>query len=89
MLRIYDCECQSCGRIEEQLAEDTKELTPCSNCGHEMKRIFTSFNFRLKYDNKTDMCGWGVHGYERSAYWDNVKKARETDKNIKSPSCKY
>ena len=89
MLKIYDCECQGCGNIEERISEDGVNFDPCSNCGEEMKRIFTSFNFRLKYNNKTDVCSWGNHGYETSQYWKDVKEARARGENVKSASCKY
>jgi hypothetical protein len=89
MLKVYDVECNKCGHIEEQYSEDDTSFSDCEKCGGIMTRTFTKFNFKLIYNNKTDICGWGAHNYDRSQYWDNVKAARERGEDAKSPNCKY
>jgi hypothetical protein len=54
-----------------------------------MNRIYTKFNYKLIYNNKTDMCSWGIDGYASSQYWKNIKEARERGEDVKSPGCKY
>jgi predicted nucleic acid-binding Zn ribbon protein len=56
MLRVYDVECRKCGHIEEQYTEDDTDFTDCEKCGGVMNRIYTKFNYKLIYNNKTDMC---------------------------------
>lgn len=89
MFKIYDTECTSCGEIIEQTIEDNEEIGNCPICGGDMKRIFTTMNFKLLYNNKTDVCGWAAHGYEESQYYKNVKEARARGENVKSPDDKY
>jgi putative FmdB family regulatory protein len=57
MLKSYDTECKECGQIVEQFLEDEESLNPCPICGNDMRRIFTTMNFKLIYDPKTQMCG--------------------------------
>jgi hypothetical protein len=42
-------------------------------------------NFKLVYNNKTDMVSWGAEGYARSQYWDAVKKQKEEEGKITMP----
>ncbi|MFW6014978.1 MAG: hypothetical protein ACOCRK_00915 [bacterium] len=67
MLKYYDTICEECGKTKEQLIESTDKFEKCE-CGGKMKRCYTKFTFKLKYDNKKDICGWSCHGYERSRY---------------------
>jgi len=83
MIKIYDVKCQECGNIEEQWVETNEDFKPCSKCGSEVKRIYSSFHFKLLYDNKKDTVGWSFNNYERSKYWDDVKSEREKGKDVK------
>lgn len=82
MIILYDTECKKCGNIEEQYIENGSFL-PCSKCGGEIRRIFSKFNFKLIYNNKTDVCAWGDNNYETSQYWSKVKEARERGEKVK------
>lgn len=83
MLKIYDVQCTSCGLNQEQMIEDSMEFEKCKECGSEVKRIFSSFNFKLCYDPKKDTVGWAHNNYERSCYWDEVNKARQDGKDAR------
>ena len=80
-MRIYDVECIKCGHVEEQWVEDNK-FQPCSKCGGSVKRLFSTFNFKLVYDNKKDMCSWGYSGYSSSRYWEDIKKEKAKGKDV-------
>lgn len=89
MLKSYDTECVDCKEMIEQFVEDLSELKSCPICGGDTKRIFTSMNYKLIYNNKTDCCGWGAHNYESSQYWSQIRKMREKGHDVKSPDDKY
>lgn len=75
MLKSYDTECEDCGQVIEQYVEDGEELKRCPVCNGLTKRIFTTMNYKLIYNNKTDVCSWSDHGYASSQYWSKVKEA--------------
>lgn len=82
MIKIYDVECKNCGNIEEVFCE---EIPNCPICGRKRRRIFTTMNFKLIYNNKKDICGWNDSGYASSQYWSRVKQAEDkTGKRHKS-----
>ena len=83
MLKYYDVKCTKCNCIEEQLVESGEKFEPCRNCGGEVKRAYTSFNFKLLYDPKKDRVGWSFNDYGESHYWDEVKAEREKGKDVK------
>ena len=88
MLKLYDIQCQNCGNIEEVLVETKNgsiinKLPKCEKCNGPCKRIFSSFNFKLIYDNKTQSCGWGNNGYASNKYWDDVNAQRKQGKDVK------
>lgn len=85
MYKIFDVQCQECDFIEEIFKDDEQDFPICSECGGKTKRIYTSMNFKLVYNNKTDSCSWGDHGYASSQYWNNVKDARANGENVKAP----
>jgi predicted nucleic acid-binding Zn ribbon protein len=68
MYKIFDVQCEECKKIEEIFIDDKEDFPTCSECEGEVKRIFTKFNFKLIYNNKTDMCAWGDNGYDSSQY---------------------
>lgn len=76
MLKSYDTECKECGQIVEQFLEDEESLNPCPICGNDMRRIFTTMNFKLIYDPKTQMCGWAFNNYNHNRYWDDFRRER-------------
>lgn len=83
MLKYYDVKCESCNCVEEQLVEDGESFGPCKNCGGNVSRVFTTFNYKLLFDPKKDSVGWACHGYERSRYWDEVKQERSKGKDVR------
>ena len=83
MLKIFDVRCESCGNTEEQWLESPDSREPCTVCSGNTIREFTKFTFELKYDPKKDTVGWGVHGYNESHYWDDVKKERSAGRDVK------
>ena len=84
MLRSYDIICCECDSVEDIFMESGDKLPQCSMCGGETKRLFSSMNFKLGYNNKTDVCGWSDTGYASSQYWKHVKEAeKQTGKKHK------
>lgn len=85
MLKAFDTKCSDCGQIIEQYVESNEQFRDCPVCCGKMKRIFNTLNYKLIYNNKTDMCSWGDHGYVSSQYWSKIKEAeRNTGKRHKS-----
>ena len=82
MLRYYDVKCKSCGEISEQFI-DTKEGFDKCKCGGDVERIYSKFTFKLLYDNKKDTVGWSYNNYERSRYWDDIKKERAKGRDVR------
>ena len=83
MIKAYDVICKECENIEEQWINTGEEFEKCSKCGGEMKRLYTNFNFKLKYDPKKDSVGWSFNNYERSKYWDEMKQARSEGRAVR------
>ena len=83
---IYDYICK-CGVLSERLIRrEDEDKQECPRCGKIMKKQFpNTMNFKLVYNNKTDMVSWGAEGYARSQYWDEVKKQREEEGKITMP----
>lgn len=85
MLRSYDTRCKECYQIIEQFLENDEKLDKCPVCGGETERIYTTMNYKLLFNNKTDICGWGADGYASSQYWSKIKEAEEkTGKKYKA-----
>lgn len=84
MLKYYDTECKRCGTIKEILV-DNEKMPVCEECGGELKRLFTTFNFKLVYNNKTDCCAWGDNNYESSQYYRKIKEARAQGLDAHAP----
>ena len=86
MLKIYDVRCEECGKIQEQWIDTDDEqlfFNDCDECGGETIRIYSTFNFKLKYDNKKDTVGWSFNNYEKSRYWDDVNAERAKGRDVK------
>lgn len=89
MLKVHDVYCV-CGYEVEIFCEDDN-FGFCPNCGKELLKNFSTFNFELKYNPKKDKVAWGNSGYEESQYWKEVKKQKfETGKAPSHPgSCDH
>lgn len=82
---IYQYKCEECEFIDERLefGEEIEAPHPCPKCNKEMERIMpTTMNFRLRSNNKTDICGWSDSGYETNRYWEDVNKERAKGKDV-------
>lgn len=54
---VYEFECESCGRVTEELVRmDTKSIK-CPECAHKAKKIMSICGFELKGG------GWYADGY--------------------------
>ena len=75
---LCDVRCPVCGRIYEDkiIFNKDEEKVLCDNCGDVVCEIMPaiSASFRLKYNNKTDICSWGNEGYATSQYYKEQKK---------------
>ena len=85
MLKYFDVQCSGCSEIKEVLLDDGDPMPVCDECGSEMKRIFTSFNFKLIFNNKKDLCSWGDNNYETSQYYRKVNEARAQGYDAHAP----
>ena len=77
MLKSYDIICDVCDNVEEVFIDSGEKYPKCSMCGGEMKRMFSSMNFKLNFNSRQDYCGWADTGYASSQYWRHVKEANE------------
>lgn len=84
MLKSYDTVCEDCGEIIEQFVESYELFKDCPICSGVMKRMHTTMNYKLLYNNKKDICGWGDTGYATSQYWSKVKAEREKGNKVKA-----
>lgn len=83
MLKIYDVKCDKCGKECEIWIDSKNDMPNCSECGGQVYRIYSTFNFKLKYDNKKDTVGWSFNNYEKSRYWDDVNAERAKGRDVK------
>lgn len=86
MLKTVDVYCTSCAYYKQDMFIENDNLGVCPVCGSPLKRAYTSFNFKLEYNPKTDICGWANSNYETSQYWKDVKKVK--DETGKTPNHK-
>jgi len=85
-MAMYDYFCDRCQGYIERIVKDIDEVIECPVCEKVMKREFpNTMNFKLIFNNKTDMVSWGSEGYTRSRYWDDVKKQREKEGKLQTP----
>jgi len=84
-MALFDYKCK-CGYSTELIVNNSKmDEQKCPKCGKIMDRQFPNkFNFKLVFNNKTDMCSWGYEGYATSRYWDDVKKQKEKEGKIQT-----
>lgn len=83
---LYDYRCSKCKKVTELFVTRKESENPiyCLFCNVSMERLFPKKgSFKLEYNNKTDICGWGYDGYASSQYWDAYKKAKERGENVK------
>lgn len=80
---VYDLYCEKCGKELFNKILKVEEELYCEECGEKMKRYCNCRTFRLKYNNKTDICSWGDQGYNTSQYWRKVKEKREQGEKVK------
>ena len=80
---MFDYYCK-CGKKYELLVKrGEEERQRCPECGALMDRQFPGIvNFKLVYNNKTDMCDWKGN---TSQYWNDVKKQREKKGKLMMP----
>ncbi len=72
---LTDCRCPKCNTIYEDKILFTNETFTCEKCGAVCEIIPSiSASFRLKYDNKKDLCSWSNEGYATSQYYKEQKK---------------
>jgi len=83
---LYDYKCSRCEKIIQLLVTRMEAENPmyCPFCNISMERLFPKKgSFKLEYNNKTDLCGWGCDNYESSQYWKAYKEAKERGENVK------
>ncbi len=85
-MAIYDFKCE-CGVLSERIVkQDDINNQECPRCGKIMEQQFpNTMNFKLVFNNKTDMVSWGNEGYARSKYWDAVNKQKEDEGKLFTP----
>lgn len=80
---LFDYRCE-CGFQEERIVRhDEIDSQNCDKCGATMHKLFPKdFNFKLVYNNQTDMCDWQGN---TSQYWNDVKKQKEKEGKLMMP----
>ena len=83
---IYEYFCFHCGEdFFEKIVplKDCDKTLFCSKCKRNLTKIPPRGTcFKLKYNNKTDMCDWEGN---KSRYWDEYKKQKAEGKNVRIP----
>jgi ssDNA-binding Zn-finger/Zn-ribbon topoisomerase 1 len=80
---LHDFKC-GCGVISERITNQSDiNNQECPKCGKIMKQQFpNTFNFKLIYNNKTDICDWAGN---TSMYWNDVKKQQKEEGKMITP----
>lgn len=78
---IYrDLYCENCNyEIKDVIfnsINDPCNIT-CPNCNALLKNKCVCGSFELKYNNKTDCCGWSDSGYSSSRYYEEIKAQKK------------
>jgi len=69
---LVDLFCPDCDNNQIDVFIDTSiPLPDCDKCGVMMKKSIGPINFKLVYNNRTDMCDWDGN---TTRYWDDIKK---------------
>ena len=79
---LYTLECDNCGHVEEDVicSFDAIKKFQCSCCGKmKFRNIGFCSSFELKYNPKTDVCGWGFDNYATSQYYKDVNSKNEAE----------
>ena len=81
---IFDFMCTGCSGHDERLFFPGEEIEEqkCEECGNIMYKLPPLSNFKLVYNNKTDMCDWDGN---RSKYWDSYKAQKAAGKDVRIP----
>lgn len=82
---LNDIECNKCGTKKEYITLSINEkINKNCECGGKFKKIFPtkSPNFKLIYNNATDMVDWDGN---TSRYWEDYKKMKAEGKNPRIP----
>ena len=81
---LYEWSCINCGYKHEVIEkfEDADKEHFCPFCQtHRMTRQFPNkVNFKLIFNQKTDMCDW--YG-NRNQYWDQYRAAKARGEDVK------
>jgi len=80
---LYDYKCE-CGVVSERVVNQSDiNNQECPKCGKIMEQQFpNTMNFKLVYNNKTDICDWAGN---TSMYWDAHKKQKDEEGKITVP----
>lgn len=79
---LYKLECDNCGHIEDDVicSFDSIMNRSCEKCGKKkLHNIGFCTSFELKYNPKTDVCGWAYDGYKSSSYYNDVNAKNEAE----------
>lgn len=75
---LADVRCPKCGHIYEDkvIFNPEEEKVLCAECIDIECEILPNFSshFKLKYDNKKDICSWSTEGYSKSQYYKEYDK---------------
>jgi putative FmdB family regulatory protein len=82
---IYEYECRNCSYQTEKLEVSSDEVgntngCVCPVCGGNMRRLISLCQFKLEYNNKTDICDWQGN---TSQYWKAYKDAKARGEDVK------
>jgi putative FmdB family regulatory protein len=80
---LYDFSCE-CGVLSERIVSRNElDNQECPRCDKIMKQMFpNTINFKLVYNNKTDLCDWQGN---TSMYWNDVKKQQKEEGKLITP----
>jgi putative FmdB family regulatory protein len=79
---LYDLKCDKCKIVKEDVMLKISEVpeTACPECNELMTKVVSTPNFKLSYDNKTDICDWQGN---TSQYWKSYKDAKAEGKDVR------
>jgi putative FmdB family regulatory protein len=80
---IYDYKCE-CGVLSERVVKQSDiNNQKCPRCDKIMEQQFpNTMNFKLVYNNKTDLCDWAGN---TSQYWEATKKQKKDEGKLTTP----
>jgi hypothetical protein len=84
MCPLYDLHCSNCDYVKvDEFYKINEKLPKCPKCGKQLSKTCNCTTFKLKYDNKKDICDWNGN---TSRYWDIYNKEKAEGKNVRIPS---